>query len=61
LDGGSTQRKAATYTGQNKNKINTDRYEYLCLKGFEIALPVFKQAKIFCDLDRTVSVIRNVM
>jgi hypothetical protein len=37
LDGGSARRKAATYTGQHKHRINADRHP--CLSGFRTDAP----------------------
>jgi hypothetical protein len=54
---GSAHRNAATYTGQRKHRINTDRYPYLHCVGFEPTIPVFERAKTVYALDPVASVI----
>jgi hypothetical protein len=58
LDWGAAHRKAATYTGQQKQKKHgqTDMHRV----GFEATIPVFEQVKTFHAVDRTAIVISAI-
>jgi hypothetical protein len=58
LNGGSARRKATTYKGQHKNRINANTS--MLLVGFEPKIPMFERAKTVHALDSTTTVIGRI-
>jgi hypothetical protein len=55
MDGRSARRKADTYTGEHKRRINAQRYPSLL--GFEPTIPVSERTKTVHALERASTVI----